>query len=748
LHLDPTLPPPLPNRLGKDHEGIHVEAEQITRGWIHKEYDEPDEQQVTIIRRPPTSYSPESSHIDTTDSRRREVQRLSSAATFLRDKTTLRDSLYSLYQEIIKLCDTGNQESSDDDTLCNVLVHTRDIILRRNECQNLWNMLRSTRLSLGDSLDTENRKLLRNAQRYNIELLELYGMNLFLAVLSVADRVLRDYESIHCLDLWSTVARWELYQIGFRQQDAEEFEHRYDFQAIHSNLTWRAKQMKKTTSQKTTRFPEQHGLLLYQEKSDGGSIWLLFPSMKKTMYGTMLENQMSAMLRYGWHQGEIDPQSLKDGAKDALSREGWIEYPIVLVKVNGQHVLYTKDEGVWIQSGLLEYGNPPKGQSQPVRWVRLSQPSPETLVALHGYRPSEYLVDARIECDRVLQEAAEWRGVVRDVSCSLTINLEKKEYRIDLNEGLKTIARKETPYTDEIIRFLRYPQRIGEYFSTSDGTYLKWNPQQDVKYDEVRIKNKDGKYEFYHLSVFKPLIHRYSFYSDSYKLPKACEDFLMTKAGEDITLRIMVDEQRKDRGFKKYLKVQLDGLQGRGHPIGLEMEDMGIFDVALLSECGQIVDVDTGTRYDFEIDSEALVRLRLTHILSDYPRLQNSIIGHIEELEAAELEDHKQSEEETYVKERTGLRFVSVEIQESSRRRSLDVIVYLCNVNDETDIEEVTVISLSSEMVKIQSIAYDLIEKEVRHNLQVQGIVADMYEDILGEVENKLEHHGVKIDYF
>jgi hypothetical protein len=107
---------------------------------------------------------------------------------------------------------------------------------------------------------------------------------------------------------------------------------------------------------------------------------------------------------------------------------------------------------------------------------------------------------------------------------------EKKIYWIDLNEGSKTIAKKETQHTDEIIRFLRYPQRIGEYFSTSDGTFLKWDPQQDVEYDELRIKNKEGKYDFYHLSIFKPLIHRYSFYSDSYKLPATCEDFLMTKA--------------------------------------------------------------------------------------------------------------------------------------------------------------------------------------------------------------------------
>jgi hypothetical protein len=749
LRLDIQQPPSLPNRLGKDYgEEFLVDAEQITRGWIHKEYDEPEEQSVKITRRPPMRFPTETRHLDTNDSRRREIQRLSSAAAFLKRKSAYHRPLYSLYEEIISLCDTSNLQSIDDDTLLDVLVQVRIKLLQRTDCQNLWNILKFPRLSLGDTLTAENRKLLRNTQRFNPELLELYGMNLFLAVLSVADRVLRDHESTHCLDLWSSIARWQLYQIGFRQHDDDEFEHRYDFQALHSNLTWRAKQMKKTTQRRSTRFPEQYGLLLFQEKSDGGSIWLLFPSIKRTIFGALLEDQMSALLRYGWHKGEIDPQALSKSAKRALSREGWMEYPVVLVSVNKQHVLYTKDDDEWIQSGLLEYGTPTKGQSQPVRWVRLSQPSPETLVALHGYRPSTIHSDVKTECDAVLKEAAEWSGIVREVSCFLTIDPEKKVYRIDLNEGSKTIAKKENHYTDEIIRFLRYPQRIGEYFSTSDGTYLKWDPQQDVEYDELRIKNKEGKYDFYHLSIFKPLIHRYSFYSDSYKLPSTCEDFLMTKAGEDITLRIVVDEQRKVRGYKKYLKVQLDGLKGRGHLIGLEMEDMGIFDVALLSEVGQLVEVNTGTRFDFEIDSKALVELRLNHILSDYQRLQDSIIGHIEELESAEMEGRKQPEEESYVKERTGLRFVSVEIEESSRQRTLDVIVYLCNVEDETDIEELTVLSLTSEIIKSQSFAYDFIKREVIHNLRVRGIETEMHDDILKEVENRLEYHGVMIDYY
>ncbi|MFW9769429.1 MAG: hypothetical protein ACFFEM_11460, partial [Candidatus Thorarchaeota archaeon] len=264
------------------------------------------------------------------------------------------------------------------------------------------------------------------------------------------------------------------------------------------------------------------------------------------------------------------------------------------------------------------------------------------------------------------------------------------------------------------------------------------------------LKNRDGKYDFYHLSVFKPLIHRYSFFSDSYKLPSTCEDFLMTKAGEDITLRIVVDEQRKDRGYKKYLKVRLDGLQGRGHLIGLEMEDMGIFDVALLAESGQLVDSDSGKRCDVTINSKALVSLRVVHLLSDYPRTQNSIIGDIEELESAELEESKLTDDELFeIDDSTPeLRFVRVHVEESLRQRSLDAIAHLCNVDDETDFEEVVVVSVSSEIAKNQSVSFDFIEHEVKLNLRGRRVSNVTIESILKEVEDAFENKGVAIDYY
>jgi len=575
-------------------------------------------------------------------------------------------------------------------------------------------------------------------------------MNLFLAVLSVANRIFKDVESSLCIDLWYAVARWQLYQMGFRSEDDEQ---RYDFQAIHSNLQWRAKHVKKMASKERTRFPERFGQLLWQEGSDGGSIWLLFPSSKNAIYGSLVEGQMSAYLPFGWYRCVIDPQQAKTEATAALSREGWEELPIVLVEANRQQVLYIRSEEndeEWTFAGAFEYGIPPKERRLPVRWVRLSEPSPETLLALHGYRPSAPPSDFNVQCDRVLHEAANWSGVVREVSCQLTIDLEKTVYRINLLEGSKPIARKETPYTDEVIRFLRHPLRTGEYFSTKDGTYLKWNPLKDVEYDEVMVKNKEGKREYYHLSVLKPLVHRSTFFSDVLALPSTCEELLRTHESSDIVLQISLDEQKKDRGFKKYLKVHLDGLKDEGRLSGLENENMGIFDVALLAECGQLVDIDSSSRYTLSIDAETLVSLGMVHLLSDYSNLENAIVGHIEELESAEPDemDLDVEEEEEVLEEGPELRFVRIDVEESVRIKTIDVTVQLCNVDDEDDFVVLTLLSISSEIANAQSVAYDYIEHEIRRNLRGNRISEDTMDEISRETEKALQKKSVRIDYY
>jgi len=367
--------------------------------------------------------------------------------------------------------------------------------------------------------------------------------------------------------------------------------------------------------------------------------------IRSTMFGVFLENQMSAYLRHGWYRGVIDPERVKVEAEDALVREGWDEYSIALVDVNTQRVLFVQTKGddgeEWTLVGAFEYGNPPKEQSQPVRWIRLSQPLPESLLSMHGFIIEAPPDDIRTLCEGVLKEACAWDYVVRDVSCVLTLDVEKKVYRIELHEGFNTIAQKETASTVDVISFLRYPLRKGEYFSTVDGTYLRWNPLQDVDYESVTTSAADGMTGYFNLSIFKPLIHRSTFFPESYGLPATCEEFLQTRQGKDITLRIVVDELIQNIGSKKYLKVQFDELK-ISSLLKFEQEELGIFDVALLTECEQLVDVISGTRYNVSINAEALVPLKVVHLLSEYPILESTILSLIEDLQLVEAEEYEE----------------------------------------------------------------------------------------------------------
>jgi hypothetical protein len=631
----------------------YVEANCIARAWIHKTFREEEDEDKAVVtsRRPPHAYSQKSRDIDTLKTRRQEVRRIAAAAECLARKAPHYDLLF---REIVSICNYDRDAVLDEEFFLSILQQVKTAILRKNEPRQVWNLLLTTRLHSADLLNIENQRVLRQAQKNNPELLELYGMNLLLAIVSVVDRVLKRVDSSICKTLWGAVTRWQFYQMGFEKEDNDNFAQRYDFQAIHTNLVWRAQQMKETAPPNRPTYPVQFGQILVRDRGDSEQSWLLFPSIKNTMYGVLLNEQLGAYLKQGWFRGVIDPERIKEVAEEALTRDGWDEYSAALVDVKTQRVLFVKTEGddgeEWALTGAFEYGNPSKKQSQPVRWIRLSQPLPETLLALHGFILDSPPDDIRTACDNVLKEACEWAGVIRDVSCMLTIDAEKQIYKIELHEGNKTIAQKVTALTDDVISFLRYPLKKGEYFSTADGTLLKWDPLRDIDYDNIVVKSPDGTTEYFSMTIFKPLIHRSAFFSESYSLPISCNELLQTREGKDVTIHVRVNEQALSIGSKKYLKVQFDELT-TSRLVHFEQEELGIFDVALLCECEQLIDADAGKRHNVSLNAKALIPLKVVHLLPEYPRLESAILSHIDDLQQAESEDYEErmEEEQEYI---------------------------------------------------------------------------------------------------
>lgn len=68
-------------------------------------------------------------------------------------------------------------------------------------------------------------------------------------------------------------------------------------------------------------------------------------------------------------------------------------------------------------------------------------------------------------------------------------------------------------------------------------------------------------------------------------------------------------------------------------------EGLGIYDLALLSECKQIFDPEQRTMLNLEVDVKGLESLRIPSGMIDYPELYNRIIALREEYEEQEYSD-------------------------------------------------------------------------------------------------------------
>ena len=159
LQLDVIQPLPNPHRSSTSKE-IYVYAEDITRGWIHKTPTEDDDVSLVISRRAPHAYSRIRSNIDTLATRRREIQRIATAAKYLARTAPHYDSLF---RQIVSICDYEKRASVEEEVLLTILQQIREAILRKPESRRLWTLPLNTRLNSINLLNTDNQRTLRRA---------------------------------------------------------------------------------------------------------------------------------------------------------------------------------------------------------------------------------------------------------------------------------------------------------------------------------------------------------------------------------------------------------------------------------------------------------------------------------------------------------------------------------------------------------------------------------------------------------
>ncbi|MFW9804869.1 MAG: hypothetical protein ACFFFC_19590, partial [Candidatus Thorarchaeota archaeon] len=277
LSLKPNIPPPTPSR----SDERYFPLSEITRGWEYGSIPDGDdsiEEWTGTVRRPPLFKSTKKLYIDSVEVREKEVIRLLNAAEFLKTQITRFSDLEVCCNKVISICRGALSEDANENQLLTALKEARRHILGNTTRLAAWRLLEKTRKGIDEVLNSENRIVLQRAINENNELLTLYGNNLFLAVFAVSDEILHDIESPAIIDLWSAIAEWQLYQMGFRPDDIPEFESRsrYDFQAIYSNLKWRGKQLAKIPQAEKPRFPERFGQIIQKDTADGVKTWLVF----------------------------------------------------------------------------------------------------------------------------------------------------------------------------------------------------------------------------------------------------------------------------------------------------------------------------------------------------------------------------------------------------------------------------------------------------------------------------------------
>ncbi len=421
LHLRPELPPPQPSR----SEKAYFELSKATRGWEYGSVPPPCEKSKdwrSFSRRPPLTGPTDQSAVDSLQTRRSELRRLLSAADFLRRVVSPKSDLQICCNDIVRSCRKALSVPAGENTLLEDLRDIKRLILSNTEREFAWRMLNQRRQNLADVLDSESRETLWKVVNANQDILSLYGNNLFLAVFAAAEKATEGTASQLMAQLWSAVAEWQLYQMGFKPQKTpgQKFVSRYDYQAIYSNLLRRANGMKNLPRHKPVQMIQRYGQALWEEQEDGYNIWLVFPERTTgRLLGALVMGQESLDLRLSWYRCMIDPERLSQAAETA--QKSWNRMPIIVASLEEQEFLWMKtqeEEGEgWSCMGMLEYGAPPEARTFPIRWFKLSEPSPEAYSAIQHLRPGPEPSGLSESVKRLLKEVKAWEGTAKDVKC-------------------------------------------------------------------------------------------------------------------------------------------------------------------------------------------------------------------------------------------------------------------------------------------------------------------------------------------
>jgi hypothetical protein len=616
LNLCLKAPPPEPHQAEREY----VTADNVTRRWFYDRFpsDIQEESDDSVVVKPPMVRATDDSDIDTRRTRVLELRRLLKTTRFLKAKSLSRGFL-SCVEAVESVCTEGLSGEYDARGLLDTLQQVKDSLLEDPERLQVWETVRPIRLGLPELLNSKNRDVIEEVSKDNPDVLLLYGNNLFLIAVAVLDMLYGTILHSHVIPLLQSVVEWELYQLGFKPRESARS--KYDLYSLFSNLIARARTLSNLSLPETTISTQQSGQMVWTDDDGVYSVWIVLRTKEGVVAG-LIDGLYGQWLQSKWHKCITDQKVLKYKARGALTSTD--RNTLAMTEVKDHKILWVEVEGedglVWVAL-VLEYGHPQR-DSKIVPWMKLTEISQVPALYNEAIAPPIQVADVKEHMDDLLREVALVGQDVTPVTCEVSIDEKRGEYRLRLEETSDDtlVDSRLFKSTQELIKTLRHPIREGTPFETTTGTLVMWDHREDIQYSNYEMK-RDKRSESISLTFLRPLVHRSRFHPDEYDFPKTCSDLLSTSMGDDVILIIHSD----DITFRSF-RVELEGVSEQSSLKLLEDLELNIFDLALLTECEQLIDTKTQKRHDVEIDAKDLSNLKFSR-LGDYPRLQSAITG-------------------------------------------------------------------------------------------------------------------------
>ena len=195
-----------------------------------------------------------------------------------------------------------------------------------------------------------------------------------------------------------------------------------------------------------------------------------------------------------------------------------------------------------------------------------------------------------------------------------------------------------------------------------------------------------------------------------------------------MTIRVLPWNTRQSVQDLRRLRVTIDGLDEDSGLKGLEDRMMNVLDVALLTDCEQLIDVKSGLVHPVRVNVRNVIGLGTPEDIS-----ASRLVELLSELEAESYDSDEKSEsfsdekqEKSSKAEQRQMIFVSANVVVGRRKTIMEyrVDVTLAPVNDRKSVEVGELMTVRWEKGRTAA-NYEGLAEEISTNLKKQGVVED-----------------------